>query len=93
MSMVVFTRSILIQHNEKNTGLQKMQKIKLTFTLSPDDTISVLMMCFRPIRGEYLGWQYCKAGERLTFLSSALNLPLLRGDRMSYYRIKQQKRK
>ena len=28
-----------------------------------------------------MGWQYCKAGERLTFLSSAINLPLLRGDR------------
>ena len=50
-------------------------------------------MCFRPIRRDYLGWQYCKAGERLAFLSSAINLPLLRGDRMPYYKIKQQKRK
>jgi len=50
-------------------------------------------MCFRPIRREYLGWQYCKAGERLTFLSAAINFPLLRGDRMSHYRIKQQKKK
>jgi len=38
-----------------------------------------------------LGWQYCKAGGRLAFLSSAINLPLLRGDRMPYYKINNRK--